>query len=207
MIAPAAVLLLRGRADAVQAWARKGLLPVWVVPGPTWTLVVPADEPRSAPPYDDPVALLGGRPVPVRLRPSLCLVADGQRAVVGVHAAMRAAEQRWLVWTAGVGTAQVDALPPASVGLLAALVGGPAGDGTRARLEDALRPDARAGGDVVDDLLRALGLPGAGVPVGAVAAAHLPDAVRVDPDAKVVARFDALMADESRLQAQLDDPR
>lgn len=202
MTAPAALLLLGGPADGVRAWARKGLLPVWVVPGATWTLVVPAAEPRSAPPYDDPVALLGGRPVPARLRPSLCLVADGQRAVVAVHEATRAAVQRWLVWTAGVGSSEVEGLPHASLRLLAEVAGvaGPAG---RERLDDALRADDRTGADVVDDLMRALALPGAGVPIGAVEAGHLPDAVRVDPDEQAVERFDAFVAHEG----QLDDPR
>ena len=206
MSAPAAVLLLRGRSQAVQAWARKGLLPVWVVPGRTWSLVVPAAAPRSVAPYDDPVALLGGRPVPSKLRPSLCLSADGQRAVVVVHEAGRAAVQRWLVWTAGVGVSRVQGLPHAPVGLLADLAGG-RGPALRERLDDALRPDDRAGADVVDDLLRALELPGAGVPIGAIEAAHLPDAVRVDPDQQVVERFDAVAADENRLRAEFEDPR
>ena len=200
MLTPSAVLLLHGSADAVRTWARKGLLPVWVVPGATWTLVVPADQPRSGPPYDDPVALLGGRPVPARLRPSICLVADGQRAVVAVHEAARAAVQRWLVWTAGVGPSRIEDLPHAPVGLLAQV----AGVGGRDRLDQALAPDGRSGADVVDDLLRALGLPGAGVPIGAVQAAELPDAARVDPDERVVERFEAFAAHESRLQAQLD---
>ena len=206
MSAPAAVLLLHGRSQAVQTWARKGLLPVWVVPGQTWSLVVPAAAPRSVAPYDDPVALLGGRPVPSRLRPSLCLSVDGQRAVVAVHEAGRAAVQRFLVWTSGVGVSRVEGLPHAPVGLLADLAGG-RGVQTRTKLDDALRPDNRTGADVVDDLLRALGLPGAGVPIGAVAAEHLPDAVRVDPDQRMVERFDAVAAEENRQRADLDDSR
>jgi len=198
---PGAVLLLHGQPENVRTWARKGLLPVWVVPGSSWTLVVPADHPRSGPPYDDPVALLGGRPVPARLRPAICLVADGQRAVVAVHEAGRSAVQRWLVWTSGVGPSRVEGLPHAPVGLLAQV----AGAAGRERLDDALRPDGRDGADVVDDLLRALELPGAGVPIGAVTAEHLPDAVRVDPDERVVERFEAFVAHESRLQAQLED--
>ena len=201
MSASSAVLLLRGRAEGVQSWARKGLLPVWVVPGLAWTLVVPADPPRSGAPYDDPVALLGGRPVPARLRPALCLVADGQRAMVAVHENARPAVQRWLVWTAGLGASRVEGLPHAPVGLLADL----ASVATRERLDHALRADGRDGADVVDDLLRALDLPGAGVPIGAVQAEHLPDAVRVDPDERVVERFEAFVAHEQRLQAQLDE--
>ncbi len=204
MSAPTAVLLLSGTAEQVHAWARKGLLPVWVAPSASWTLVVAADLPRSVAPYDDPVALLGGRPVPARLRPSLCLVADGGRAVVTVHDTPRGAVQRWLVWTAGAGPSRVQGLPYAPPGLLAD-VAGATRPGDRDRLDDALRADERTGADTVDDLLRALRLPGAGLTLGAVRAEHLPLAARVDPDARVVERFDAFAAHERRLQAQLED--
>lgn len=205
---PSAVLLLRAGADGVHAWARRGLLPVWVVPAAGWTLVVPAAGSAAAPPYDDAVALLGGRPVPPRLRPALCLVAESQRAVVAVHDAPRAAVQQWLVWTAGVGPSRVEGLPHAPLRLVADVVDpdGERGMVVLERLQDALRPDARGGADVVDDLLRALELPGAGVPLGAVRAQDLPEAVRVDPDERVVERFDAFVEHESRLHAGLEDP-
>ncbi len=207
MRAPAALLLLRGRADGVRTWARKGLMPLWVVPGSTWTLVAPADGHRAAAPYDDPVAVLGGRPVPPRLRPSLCLLADAGRAVLVVQDTPRTAVQRWLVWTPGVGVVRVDGLPPAPLALVAELAdpGGARGDAVLERLQQALRPDAREVADVVDDLLRALELPGAGVPLGAVGVGDLPDAVRVEPLAHVVDRFDELMATEPGLADELDD--
>lgn len=201
---PSAMLLLRGRADDVRGWARKGLLPVWLVPGLTWTLVVPAAEPVAAPPYDDPVALLGGRPVPSRLRPSLCFVADGPRAVVAVHDAARRSPQRWLVWGEGVGPTRVDGLPHAPVALLAEAAGA-RGHGARDRVRDALAADERRAAEVVDDIVRALGLPGAGVLIGAVRAGDLPDSERVDPEDDVVARFDDFVAHEAMLEAQLDD--
>jgi hypothetical protein len=201
---PTALLLLRGRTDDVRSWARRGLLPVWIVPGVTWTLVVPAGDPVAAPPYDDPVALLGGRPVPGRLRPSLVVVADGPRAVVAVHEAPRRATQRWLVWGEGTGLTRIDGLPHAPLGLLAhaAAVRHPA---ARERLNDALATDGRRAVDVADDVLRALGLPGAGVLLGAVRAGELPDAERVDPAGDVVARFDHVVAHEAFLEAQLED--
>lgn len=208
MSAPAALLLLRGRADAVKAWSRKGLMPVWVVPGSTWTLVAPADGRRAAAPYDDPMAVLGGRPVPPRLRPSLCLLADAGRAVLVVQDAPRTAVQRFLVWTPGVGVARVDGLPPAPLALVAGVVD-PAGErGTLVleRLQEALRPDAREAAEVVDDLLRALELPGAGVPLGAVPVADLPDAARVEPAAHGVDRFDELMATEPGIVPEIDEP-
>jgi hypothetical protein len=201
---PTALLLLRGRADDVRSWARKGLLPVWLVPHVTWTLVVPAASPVAAPPYDDPGALLGGRPVPSRLRPALCLVADGPRAVVAVHEAARRATQRWLVWGEGTGLTRVDGLPHAPVGLLADAAAA-RGRVARDRLHDALAADGRRAVDVADDVLRALGLPGAGLLIGAVRADELDDAERVDPEEDVVARFDDFVAHEARLEAQLED--
>lgn len=204
MTAPAALLLVRGRVDDVTAWARKGLLPLWVVPDVAWTLVVPAGAPVSAPPYDDPVALLGGRPVPAKLRPSLCLVADGPRAVLVVHDGGRRAGPRWLVWSRGVGLTRTDGLPHAPVGLLAE-VGGARDRVSREALRTALEADGRSGADVVDDVLRVLRLPGAGLPLGAVEAGDLPGAVRVDPEDQVVARFDAFVRTEAQLAAQVEE--
>jgi hypothetical protein len=204
--APPALLLLRGGVDDVRSWARTGLLATWLVPGPVWTLVVPAGRAASAAPYDDPVALLGGRPVPSRLRPSLCLVADGPRAVLVVQEAGRRAEQRWLVWSQGVGQTRTPELPAAPPALVAHLTGSRRPARVDA-LDAALAPDGRTGADVVDDVLRALGLPGAGLPLGAVRAQDLPDAERVDPDGTVVARFDAFARAEAHLAAQLEEDR
>jgi hypothetical protein len=201
---PTALLLLRGGTDDVRSWARRGLLPVWIVPGITWTLVVPAGEPVAAPPYDDPVALLGGRPVPSRLRPSLVVVADGPRAVVAVHEAARRAPQRWLVWGEGTGLTRIDGLPHAPTGLLAQAAA-VRHHTVRERLHDALATDDRRAVDVADDVLRALGLPGAGILLGAVQADELSDAQRVDPADDVVARFDDVVAHEAFLEAQLED--
>lgn len=204
MSAPVALLAVRGRVDDVRAWARRGLLPVWVVPDVAWTLVVPAGPPVSAPPYDDPVALLGGRPAPTRLRPSICLVADGPRAVLVVQEKGRRADQRWLVWCQGVGLTRDHGLPHAPVGLLAGVGGIRDRDG-REQLREVLTGDGRSGADVADDVLRTLRLPGAGLPLGAVRAGDLPGVVRVDPDDRVVARFDAFAQTEAQLAAQLED--
>jgi hypothetical protein len=206
MSAPRVLVLLRGRLDGVRSWARSGLVPVWIVPDVAWTLVVPAGPAQSAPPYDDPVALLGGRPVHGRLRPVIRLVADGPRAVVTVQRG-RSGPVRWLAWTSGVGPHRVDDHPVATLDLLAdaAGVGESARTDRRAEVRAALRPDGRSGADVVDDLLRALALPGAGLALGAVQAADLPGAVRVDPDDRQVQRFDRFAADEAQLSAQLED--
>ncbi len=205
MSAATALLAVRGRLDGVRSWVSGGLVPVWVVPAVSWTLIVPAGPPSSLPPYDDPVAMLGGRPVPGRLRPAVFLVADGNRAVVTVQVAGRAARRRWLVWSRGVGLADLADLPRAPLGLLAHLAGGgdhgldgkPDGAGRRDALRVVLAGDERTGAQVVDDLLRALDLPGSGIAVGRVRAADLPGVLRVDPDRRVVARFDAVAREES----------
>jgi hypothetical protein len=204
--APPALLLLRGRIDDVRSWARTGLLPTWLVPDPAWTLVVPAGPPASAPPYDDPVALLGGRPVPSRLRPSLCLVADGPRAVIVVQEAGRRTEPHWLVWSRDVGPVRTPDLPTATPALVAHVTG-TRRPGRVDALDAALAPDGRSGRDVVDDVLRALALPGAGVPLGAVHPQDLPGAERVEPDDEAVARFDAFAHTEAHLAAQLEEDR
>lgn len=205
MTAPAVLLLARGRLDGVRDWARRGLLPVWVVPDVAWTLVLPAGPAACQPPYDDPVSLLGGRPLPARLRPSLCFVVDGPRAVVTVHQSSRRAAPRWLVWSQDVGLTRVDGLPAAPLGLVGALAG--VRGEQPAALRSAVRADGRTGADVVDDLLRALRLPGAGLPLGAAAPGDLPGAVRVTPDERAVARFDAFVAHEAELAAQLGGGR
>ncbi len=202
---PRVLLVARGRLDGVRSWARKGLLPVWIVPDVAWTLVVPAGPPAVAPPYDDPVALLGGRPLPSRLRPSLCLVADGPRAVVTAHEAGRLSRPRWLVWSRGAGLQRVEELPRLALSALADLAAPRPGTSHLDRLRAALATDERSGADVVDDVLRALGVPGPGVTIDAVRAGDLPGAVRIDPDDRVVARFDAHVAHERELAAQLDD--
>jgi hypothetical protein len=203
---PRVLLVARGRLDGVRAWARGGLVPVWIVPDVAWTLVVPAGPAASAPPYDDPVALLGGRPLPARLRPSLCLVADGPRAVVTAHEAGRLSKPRWLVWSQGSGLQRVDELPRLPLAALTALAAPRAPSGRLDRVRAALAADERTGADVVDDLLRALGVPGAGLSIDAVRAGDLPGALRIDPDERVVARFDAHVARERDLAAQLDGP-
>lgn len=200
------LLVVRGRLDGVRSWARRGLLPVWIVPDVGWTLVVPAGPAVTAAPYDDPVTVLGGRPLPARLRPALRLVADGPRAVLTVQGAGRREEQRWLVWSQGEGLQRVPELPRAALAEVVQAVGDARVDRTPA-LRRALLADGRTSADVVDDVLRALSLPGAGLSLDAVAAGDLPGAVRVEPDSRVTQRFDAYAAHEAELAGHPEDGR
>ena len=167
-----------------------------VVPGLAWTLVVPAGPARSAPPYDDELAVLGGRPVPRSLRPSATFVADADRLAVQLQGSSWRAVTRWLVWTRGVGLSRVPDLESAPPQLLARLLAPTRTSGDR--LVEVLARDGRHPAQVADALLETLALPGVGVLSGAVDAAGLPGAVRVEPEEHRVARFDAQVGDEDR---------
>jgi hypothetical protein len=188
------LVLLHDPRGSAAGWAQRGLGPVVVVPGVAWTLVVPAGPTRSAPPYDDPVTALGGRPVPRRLRPCACFVAGPDRLTVQVQGPSWRAPQRWLVWTRGVGLSRVPDLESAPPALVARLLS-PTRD-SRGRLTEVLAQDGRVPAAVADELLDALALPGVGVISGAVDPMSLPGAVRVEPQEHLVARFDAVAKDE-----------
>jgi hypothetical protein len=197
---PNVIVLLRDTKDSATRWAARGLGPVTVVPGLAWTLVVPAGPPRSSAPYDDELALLGGRPVPRRLRPTACLVADPDRLAIQLQASTWRAPTRWVVWSRGIGLIRVGDLefaPPELVGRLLAPTRA-SGD----RVLQILTRDGREPAAVADELLAALALPGEGVLSGRVDAARLPGAVRVEPGEHRVARFDAEMRDQERAKDQ-----
>ena len=191
-----ALVLLRDTRGSAAKWARRGLGPVTVVPGLAWTLVVPAGPARSAAPYDDELALLGGRPVPRSLRPCASFVADADRLAVQLQGSTWRAVTRWLVWTRGIGLTRVADLETAPPQLLARLL---APTRTSAdRLAAVLARDGRHPAQVADALLEALALPGVGVLSGSVRAADLVGALRVEPEEHRVARFDAQVSDEDR---------
>ncbi len=187
------LVLLRDTQGTAVRWAQRGLGPVVVVPGLAWTMVVPDGPARSAPPYDDPLAVLGGRPVPRRLRPSACLVTDPDRLAVQVRGRAWTAPTRWLVWSRGIGLTRVPDLEQAPPQLLGRLLAPtrPSAD----RLLSVLARDNRLPTQVADELLAALELPGDGILGGATDPATLPGAVRVQPDEHRVARFDAGVRD------------
>jgi hypothetical protein len=200
-----ALVLVRDTRGSAAKWARRGLGPVTVVPGLAWTLVVPAGPARSAPPYDDELALLGGRPVPRSLRPSAVLVADADRLAIQVQGPSWRAVNRWLVWTRGVGLTRVPDLEAAPPQLVARLLAPTRTSGER--LAAVLARDGRHPAQVADELLDALALPGAGVLSGAVDPAALPGAVRVEPEEHRVARFDAHAGDEERAAREQEGRR
>lgn len=196
------VLLLRGEPEQVVRWAGRGLVATRVVPLPSWTAVLPAEPAsRVQPPYDDALSVLASRPVTHRLRAAVGLFAIDGRAVVMVQGDAWRAVQRWLVWQPGRGASRAPGLRVARPGdLLAA-----AGAGTRgvgAELGTLLRESRGDALGLLAELMRVLGLPGDGLLVEG----PRPDQGElVEPDHRVVARFDALMLEEARHRAELEE--
>ena len=123
------MLVTRGRADAVAAWAARGLVPVHVVPFGDWTVVQPAGPSLGHAPYDDALQVLAARPVPWRLRSTIGLFAVGGNAVVTMHPHGWRAVQRWVVWVPRRGVVSPDRLAAGRPGDLARTAGaGPRGD-------------------------------------------------------------------------------
>jgi hypothetical protein len=149
-------------------------------------------------PYDDALTIMASRPVAHRLRAALGLFAIDGRAVVMVQGQGWRAVQRWVVWQPGRGASRAPGLRAARPGdLLTA-----AGAGTRG-VSSAVGARLRDGSDdalgMLGDLMALLGLPGSGLLVDAHPSA---EGELVEPDHRVVARFDDLMLEEARHRAE-----
>lgn len=198
------MLLLRGRPDAVAGWARRGLVPVHVVPVEGWTAVLPAGRSRAAAPYDDTLKAFAGRPVASRLRSAIgFFVVDG-RAVITVHPSGWRAIQRWFVWSPGQGVVQPRHLAagrPADLIIAAGSRDGAARRGVR----DVL---VATGGDahsVLGDLLALLSLPGSDLLDGGRDPAAAPGSTLVEPGEQHVAGFERIISVEARQRAELEE--
>jgi hypothetical protein len=194
-----ALLLVRGEHERVVDWARKGVVAVHVVPlAEGWTGVLPAGErSAAAPPYDDAVSLLLGRPVSRRLLPAIGTARVGARQVWSLVPRVLRPRRRWLVWEPGAGLVRPGSLPAATVADLAAVAGRRAEREVLARV---LR-DGRGDADrLVTDVLGALGLPGAALATGQ----PVPQgATSVEPDRQDVTRFDRAVHEDRRWRAEV----
>jgi hypothetical protein len=197
------MLLFAGEPDSVASWARRGLVPVHVVPLDGWTAVLPAGPSRAMPPYNDTLKSFAGRPAASRLRPAIgFFVVDGN-AVISVHRSGWRATQRWFVWSPGEGVVQPRRL---SAGRPADLV---AAAGTR---DAAARRGVRdiladGGGDasgLLDELLAMLALPGSDLLDGGQDPAAAPGSSIVEPGEQDVARFERTVNDEARHRAEME---
>ena len=198
------MLLLRGKPHAVTTWARRGLLPVHVVPLQGWTAVLPAGPSQAMPPYDDTLRTFAGRPIASRLRSAIGLFAVDGNAVITVHPSGRRAIQRWLVWSPGQGLVQP---PRLAAGRPADLINA-AGNNDRAAARVVRDLLADPGGDahgVLSDLLVLLALPGSDLLDGRLDPTAAQGATLVEPDEQQVARFERIIGVEARHRAELED--
>jgi len=156
------------------------------------------------PPYHHPVKTLAGRPVPSRLRSALGLFVLDGKAVVSVQPPGWRATQRWFVWAPGEGV--VDSRPLAAgrpADLTAAA--GTRNGAVRRRVQDLL---VDGGGDApawLNYLLEALALPGFDLLDGSRDPVAADGASTVEPGEQHVARFEKVIGDEARHQAELEE--
>jgi hypothetical protein len=197
------MILLRGKPDAVQTWAERGLVPVHVVPLDGWTSVVPAGPSRALPPYQDALKVLAGRPVASRLRSAIGLFAIDGKAVVTVHPSGWRAVQRWFFWSPGHGMVRLRQLAAGRPADLVAAAGShdpSARHGVRELLVD-------GGGDaygLLADLMKLLSLPGFDLLYGSRDPATAQASALVEPGERQVARFDRLVSEQARYRAELE---
>lgn len=198
------MLLLQGEPDSVATWARRGLMPVHVVPLDGWTAVLPAGPSHAMPPYDDTLKTLAGRPVASRLRSAIGLFAVDGNAVISTHTSGWRAAQKWFVWSPGEGVLRPERL---RAGRPADLVGA-AGTRDRAARRGVRDRLVDGGGDVqgfFGEVLALLALPGFELLVGAQDPAADPDSTMVEPGEQHVARFEKIINDEARHRAELEE--
>jgi hypothetical protein len=195
---------LRGEPDAVATWARRGLVPVHILPLEGWTAVLPAGPSRAMAPYDDSLKALAGRPVASRLRSAIGLFAVAGNAVVTVQPPGWRAIRRWFVWSPGQGVVRPRRLAagrPADLTAAAGARGGGARRGVLDLLVDG-RGDATA---VLSDLLALLSLPGADLFKGVSDPTAWSGSCLVEPSERSVARFERVIHEQALHRAELGD--
>lgn len=196
------MLLLQGEPASVAVWARRGLLPVDILPLDGWTAVLPAGPSLAMPPYDDPLKTLAGRPVASRLRSAIGVFAVDGNVMISAHRSGWRAVQSWFVWSPGDGLVQPERLRAGTPADLTAAAG-IRDKATGREVRDIL---ANGGGDasgVIGKMLAVLSLPGFDLldgeqdpPAGST---------RVVPDEEHVARFEKTINDEDRHRADLEE--
>ncbi len=149
-----------------------------MVPAGPWVLISP-EPPSSTQDLPPSTPILGGRPLPQRLRPALLLIVQPDRLVLTTQDGTRSSPRRWLSWAPGLGLQDVDPYPAASPSLLLHLAGAEnlaQRAEQRTQLRAALQPEHRSPAVVADRVLTALGLPGAGFATPSFRPHRLPDA-------------------------------
>ena len=197
------LLLVRAEARRARDWALDGLGPVVVVPHDSgWTALVPQGErSMAAPPFDDALAVLLGRPVRRRLLPTIGVALLGERLVLGLVPAVLRPRRTWLVWEPGTGLVRPAGLPPATVAVLAAVAGARE---RRERVAGVLGDGRGDAAGVLREVFAVLELPGAEIAIGSTLAAGEPDAVLVEPSREDVGRFDRTVHEVRRWREEVE---
>jgi hypothetical protein len=198
------MLLLRGEPDPVATWARRGLVPVHVVPLDGWTAVLPAGPSRAMPPYDDTLKALAGRPVASRLRSAIGLFAVDGNAVVTVQPTGWRAIQRWFVWSPGQGVVRTRHLATGRPADLTAAAGIHEGTTRRGVLDLLIDGGGDAHG-VLGGLLVLLSLPGSDLLAGGQDPAAAQGSMLVEPSERHVARFERIVQDQALHRVELEE--
>jgi hypothetical protein len=198
------MLLLRGEPDPVATWARRGLVPVHVVPLDGWTAVLPAGPSRAMPPYDDTLKALAGRPVASRLRSAIGLFAVDGNAVVTVQPSGWRAIQRWFVWSPGQGVVRTRHLATGRPADLTAAAGIHEGTTRRGVLDLLIDGGGDAHG-VLGGLLVLLSLPGSDLLAGGQDPAAAQGSMLVEPSERHVARFERIVQDQALHRVELEE--
>lgn len=170
-----------------------------------WTAIVPhGARSWAAAPFDDAVVALLGRRVKRRLLPAIGVALVGRRLVLCVIPAVLRPRRSWLVWEPGVGLVRPGTLTPGTVGQLAAVADHREQRDVAARM----LADGRGSAErVLRDLWDTLGLPGADLATGVLAAVHAPGAVLVEPSREDVARFNRTVHEVRRWREEVEGDR
>ena len=202
----AGLLLVSGEAARARDWVLDGLSPAVVAPQDGgWTAIVPhGARSWAAAPFDDAVVALLGRRVKRRLLPAIGVALVGRRLVLCVIPAVLRPRRSWLVWEPGVGLVRPGTLTPGTVGQLAAVADHREQRDVAARM----LADGRGSAErVLRDLWDTLGLPGADLATGVLAAVHAPGAVLVEPSREDVARFNRTVHEVRRWREEVEGDR
>ncbi len=193
------LLLVRAKPGPLAAWVRRGLVACDVVPLGEWTALRPAEgSSRASAPYDDAIAVLAGRPLPLRLRAAIGFFVVEHRAVISLQPKGFRPSHRWLVWEPGTGPVRTPGLevarPPDLVTAARART-------SPAKLHQVLKDDSGDAPALLRRLLDVLGLPGADL----LAAGDQHRGQVVTPTAQAVARFESRMAEQAQHRAELEE--
>lgn len=198
------ILLSTGRQPTAVAWARRGMGEVTVASVDGWTLIAPTGPARARYPYDDAVRTLAGRPVGVRMRPTLGFFKVGSQATITVHPPGWRAEVRWLIWAPRLGMIPPDGLPAAPIADIVVVAGLDTDVQARAasRMQALLESGEGTAESVLAGVLDILALPGADVLADEVDIRTLPDARVVPPKPKYAREFERLLDELARERAE-----